>query len=209
MYKNYNPTKDSSDIVINGLTLISILHLKLLNMKEFKIPLREDLDSKSQKILDKIKEEMGSIPNIFSAIAYSSEALENYLNYSNNAGKSSFSPKEIETIKLSVAQVNECKYCLAAHTMLSKIAGFSEEETLQIRKGEIKNERLAILSRLASEITRNRAHISNHILIEFYEKGFTEKDLVNLVAVMVDIIFTNYLNILTNIPVDFPLAKDL
>jgi AhpD family alkylhydroperoxidase len=178
-------------------------------MKEFKIPQREDLDSKSQIILDRIKQDMGSVPNIYSAMAYSSDALENYIDYSNKAGKSSFSSKEIEAIKLSVAQTNGCTYCLAAHTMMAKIAGLTEEETLMIRKGEIKNERLAILTMLAAEITRNRGHVSNHSLGEFYKKGFTEKDLVNLLAVIVDIIFTNYLHILTNIPVDFPLAKDI
>lgn len=178
-------------------------------MKEFKIPQREDLDSKSQKTLDSIKQELGSIPNIFSAIAYSSEALENYLIFSNKAGKSSFSQKEIETIKLSVAQTNECAYCLAAHTMLAKMSGFTEEETIQIRKGEIKNERLSILAKISKEITRNRGHISNNTFVEFFEKGFTEKDLINLLAVMVDIIFTNYINIITDIPVDFPLAKEI
>jgi AhpD family alkylhydroperoxidase len=36
-----------------------------------------------------------------------------------------------------VANVNECDYCQAADTGAAKAQGFSEEETLQIRRGAI------------------------------------------------------------------------
>ena len=39
----------------------------------------------------------------------------------------------MQAINLAVSQANECNYCLAAHTALGKMAGFSEEETLDLR----------------------------------------------------------------------------
>jgi AhpD family alkylhydroperoxidase len=47
---------------------------------------------------------------------------------------SSFTAKEREAINLIVSQVNECDYCLAAHTSLAKMRGFTEEQTIDIRK---------------------------------------------------------------------------
>ena len=51
------------------------------------------------------------------------------------AHDSSFTAKEREAINLIVSQVNQCDYCFAAHTTIAKMRGFTEEDTLEIRKG--------------------------------------------------------------------------
>jgi AhpD family alkylhydroperoxidase len=58
---------------------------------------------------------------------------------------SSFTAKEREAINLIVSQVNECDYCLAAHTSLAKMRGFTEEQTIDIRKGNSDDAQLDVL----------------------------------------------------------------
>ena len=71
--------------------------------------------------------------NLYATLAHSEHALDNYLPLQN--GKSSLNPKEREVINLVVSQVNECAYCLAAHTALGGMVGFTPGQIIAIRKG--------------------------------------------------------------------------
>ena len=75
--------------------------------------------------------------------------LESFLAFSGNAGKGVFTGKEIEAIKLAVSEVNGCEYCQSAHTALAKMNGFSDEDAIQIRRGDIADARLNALVTLA------------------------------------------------------------
>jgi AhpD family alkylhydroperoxidase len=72
------------------------------------------------------------VPNLYATFAHSEHALGNYLTLQN--GKSSLTAKEREVINLVVSQVNECAYCLAAHTVLGGMVGFTPEQIIAIRK---------------------------------------------------------------------------
>jgi len=129
-------------------------------MRTIKVPTRDQVDAKAQQILDKVKSQLGMVPNLYATIAYSSDTLENYLNYSSKVGKDSFSGKEMEAIKLAVSEVNGCEYCLAAHTAIAKMNGFTEDETIQLRDGSIADSKLNTLSTLAAEVAQNRGKAS-------------------------------------------------
>lgn len=178
-------------------------------MRTITVPTREQLDKKGQQIIDQVKNEMGMVPNLYATLAYSSSTLENYLAYSSKAGKESFSNKELEAIKLAVSEVNGCDYCLAAHTAIAKMNGFTEEETIQLRNGNIANIRLQVLSNLAIDVAQNKGNASDLTKENFFDAGFTEKELIDFLAVVIEITFTNYAHNLTQVPVDFPKAKAL
>ncbi len=87
--------------------------------------------------------------------------------------------------------------------------GFSEEETRQLRAGKHPDARLSILTRLAAEITRTHGEPSSDLLEEFFDQGFDEKGLVDLIALVADKTLANYVHKITNIPIDFPEVKPL
>ena len=121
-------------------------------MTKIQVPTRDQVDAKSQAIFDQLKKQLGVVPNLYATIGYSSEALEAFLGFSGKAGKGTFSAKEIEAIKLAVSEANGCNYCLAAHTALAKMQGFTEEETLELRATTIQDERLNAVTTLARDI---------------------------------------------------------
>ncbi len=178
-------------------------------MSQIQVPSRDQVDAKSQVIFDQLKSQLGMVPNLYATIGYSSETLEAFLNFSGQAGKSSFNGKEIEAIKLAVSEVNGCEYCLSAHTALAKMQGFSEEETHELRATTIADSRLKAITTLARDIAQNRARVNKGNLENFYAQGFEEKGLIDLIGVVNAITFTNYAHILTQVPVDFPVAKPL
>ncbi len=178
-------------------------------MKTITVPSRDTVDTKAQGIFDTLKSQLGMVPNLYATIGYSSDALENFLSFSGKAGKSSFSAKEIEAINLAVSEVNGCEYCLAAHTAISKMNGFTEEETIALRKTTPEDTKLSAITKLAASIAKNRGRADSEIIDNFYQQGFTEKALIDLITVVTAISFTNYTHIITQVPVDFPLAKKL
>ena len=176
---------------------------------QIQVPTRDQVDAKSQTIFDTLKKQLGMVPNLYAAIGYSSDALESFLGYSGKAGAGSFSKKEVEAIKLAVSEVNGCQYCLAAHTAMGKMAGFSEEETYGLRSGEISDSRLRAITQLAADISKNRGKASADLKANFFAAGFDEKGLIDLISIVTAITFTNYVHGSTEVPIDFPKAKSL
>lgn len=177
-------------------------------MKKVHVPQKEQLSSESQTILESVEKKMGKIPNLYATIGYSSSALKSMLETEASlAHDSSFTAKEREAVNLIVSQVNECNYCLAAHTTLAKMKGFTEEDTLEIRKGGFSDEKFDAIIKLAQSIANNKGTAGNATLENFFNAGYDEKALVELTALVALRSFTNYVFANTQIPVDFPLAQ--
>ncbi|MDT0555396.1 carboxymuconolactone decarboxylase family protein [Patiriisocius hiemis] len=177
-------------------------------MKTFNVPTREEVNETNQAIFDSLKSKLDFVPNLFAAYAYSDTALENYLNFSN--AKTSLSAKEKEVVNLAVSQVNNCEYCLAAHTAIGKMNGFTEEQTLQLRSGEATfDKKLDALAKLAKNVTENRGRASQEVLENFFNAGYTKGNLIDAIVLVGDKTISNYINNTTQIPVDFPKAKAL
>lgn len=178
-------------------------------MSSIPVPELTQLNEQSQAILGKIKMVLDMVPNIYATLGYSSNALESYLAYNKKAGSYSFNKKEIEVIKLAVSEVNQCLYCLAAHTAIAKINGFTEEDTQRFRAGKAKDQRYNILANTAKEIALQRGKISDSVRIKFFNNGFNHADFVELISVVNSVTFTNYLHNATGVPIDFPAAMPL
>ena len=177
-------------------------------MKTISVPEKEQLSFGAQSILEFIEKKMGKIPNLYATIGYSSSALKSMLETEASlAHDTSFTTKEREAINLIVSQVNECDYCLAAHTTLAKMRGFTEDDTLEIRKGSFSEEKLDAVIKLAQSIANNKGNAGNGALENFFNAGFDEKALIELTALVALRSFTNYVFANTRIPIDFPLAQ--
>src|SRR5271169_1511583 len=85
--------------------------------------------------LSAVKIKIGMVPNLFSTFAQSPAVLTGYLAFSDALSKGVLSAKQREIISLTVAQANECGYCLSAHTLMGKGAGLSPEGIRKAREG--------------------------------------------------------------------------
>jgi uncharacterized peroxidase-related enzyme len=177
-------------------------------MKNFPIPTKEHLSPANQAIFDKLNGMVGFVPNVYAIFAHSSTALGDYLALQNR--KSSIRAKEREVINLVVSQINNCSYCLSAHTQIAKMNGFSNEQIIEIRSGKISfDPKLDALAKLVKSTTEHRGRATAGILDNFFAAGYTEENLIDTVIVIGDKTITNYLHALTDIPIDWPLAPEL
>jgi len=176
-------------------------------MKNFTVPSREEVAPANQAIFDNLTKALGFVPNLYAAIAYSANGLGRYLAYQN--AKTTLSNREKEAVNLIVSQVNNCVYCLSAHTVIGKMNGFTDEQLLDIRRGKATDARLNALVALAASITENRGNAHAALVDDFFAQGYTNENLVDLLLQISDKTAMNYLHNLTKIPVDFPLAPSL
>lgn len=177
-------------------------------MKSITAPTYEQVSPANQAIFDQLKKSLRFVPNLYATFAHSDTALATYLALQN--AKSSLSPKAREVINLVVSQVNSCAYCLAAHTALGKMVGFTPDQILQIRAGAAPfDDRLNALAKLVRNVVLERGHPDPALLDAFFAAGWTEANLVDALVVVGDKIISNFLHGTTQVPVDFPAAPPL
>ncbi len=177
-------------------------------MSTFNVPKREEVNSKNQTIFDHLKKAVGFVPNLYATYAHSENALENYLNLSN--ARTSLSAREKEVVNLAVSQVNNCIYCLSAHTAIGKMNGFNDDEILELRTGKASfDKKLNALAGFAKNITENRGAANTEAIENFLNSGWTKENLIDTIVLVGDKTISNYLHKTTNVPVDFPIAQPL
>lgn len=178
-------------------------------MKNLEILSREQAPANAQAIFDNLKQKLGMVPNLYATAANSPSALQGILEYGATLGKGALSQKEIEAIALVVSQVNGCDYCLSAHTAVGKMVGYSEEQTLQLRKAAIEDEKLRALTTLAKAIAETKGRPEQGLVDNFFAAGYSKAALVDVLGFVAVNTFNNYLNNLVETTIDFPLAPEL
>jgi len=178
-------------------------------MKKIIVPTRDQVSAGSQASFDLLKSRMGKVPNLYATMGYSEDALKAFLDLDGTLSKGVFTAKEREAIALIVSEINGCAYCLAGHTIVAVLKGFTKEETLDIRRGHSNDAKLNAIVQLAASLSLNKGNADEYLLTAFYEAGFDEGALMELVGLISMRVFTNYAFALTQIPVDFPLAEPI
>jgi AhpD family alkylhydroperoxidase len=177
-------------------------------MQAVQVPSREQVSPANQALFDNLKKGLGMVPNLYATLALSEHALGNYLAFQN--AKSSITGKAREVVNLVVSQVNHCAYCLAAHTAIGGMVGFSPEQILEIRRGGARfDAKLDALAKLVNNIATERGHADPARVQAFFDAGWTQENLVDVIVVIGDKTVTNYLHGATQVPVDFPAAPEL
>lgn len=178
-------------------------------MKNLEILSREQVATETQGVFDALKKKVGMVPNLYATIANSHKGLNALLTLGENLSGGEFTAKEGEAIALAVGESNACSYCLSAHTAIGKMVGFTPEETVQLRTGEIEDTKLLALTKLAKSITENRGLADQTLVDNFFAAGYSKAALVELVAHVVQNTFTNYINHIADTTVDFPVVTPL
>jgi len=176
-------------------------------MSRLAIPARDDVPDASKPILDTVHKQLGVVPNMFRLIAQSPLALQGFT-ANNGALSKTLDVKTRERIALAVAQVNGCDYCLSAHSYLGlNLAKISPEEVALNRKGGSGDAKANAAVRFAAKVVRERGHITEADIEAVRDAGFNDGQIVEIVAVTAENIFTNLLNVVAQTDIDFPVVR--
>ena len=174
-------------------------------MTTFNVPARDQVSPANQALFDKLKKGLGMVPNLYATLAHSEHALGSYLALQD--AKSSLTGKAREVVNLVVSEVNRCEYCLAAHTVIGKMHGFTDEQVLEIRSGRAGfDPKLDALARLTRSLVSERGHADPALVDAFFAAGWSKENLIDTIVIVGDKTITNYLHAITRVPLDFPAA---
>ena len=157
--------------------------------------------------LDQIQGAFGAVPNMFKAVANSPAALRSMWGAFGALGGGTIDPKLGEQIAVAVADRNGCGYCLAAHTMLGRKAGASAVEMEQAQTGRSADPKTAAALAFAIKVTENRAAVTATDMQALRAAGFDDEAIVEILAHVALNLFTNYVNVALDVPMDFPSVK--
>jgi uncharacterized peroxidase-related enzyme len=175
-------------------------------MSRISIPAKDDAPDVTKPTLDGIQKALGFVPNIFRLVANSPAALTAFTSFQNALSKT-LDVKTRERIALAVAEVNGCGYCLSAHTYLGlNLAKISPEEIALNRKGASADAKANAAVSFAAKIAEARGHVSDADIASVRAAGFSDAQIVEIVALVAENTFTNYLNEVAKTDIDFPVV---
>lgn len=167
----------------------------------------ETTPAQSKPLLDQIHQAFGAVPNMFKAVAHSPAALRSMWGSFGALGGGVLPPKLGEQIAVAVADRNACDYCLAAHTALGRKAGATAEEMAAAQGGESADPKTGAALRFALKLVNDRGQVSDADVAALRQAGFSDQEVVEILAHVALNLFTNYVNVAFQVPVDFPGVK--
>ena len=162
---------------------------------------------KTRQTLDAVNKMLGATPNLFRVAAQAPSVLEGLVGLIGTAAQGSLKGSVREAIALAVAEANGCDYCLSAHTVLGKGAGLSEAELSQARDASSPDAKTAAMLRFARAAVLERGRVGAAGLAALKQAGVSDAEALEVIANVVVNIFTNYINLVADTEIDFPVVR--
>jgi uncharacterized peroxidase-related enzyme len=161
----------------------------------------------SQPMLEAVKKQFGSVPNMFRMIANSPVALEGYLGMMGALGKGKLPSQTRERIALAIAAINGCSYCASAHSYLGKtLAKLDDAEINANRNGTSNDAKADAAVRFAAKVSRERGHVSEADVLAVKAAGYDDAQVIEIVMHVALNTWTNLINEVAKTDVDFPVV---
>ena len=168
---------------------------------------RESATGPVKDQLDQIHAAFGTVPTMFRAVANSPAALTSMWSSFGAFGGGTLGAALGEQIAVAVADRNSCEYCLAAHTALGRKAGVTREALAAAQSGTSDDPGTAALLAFALRLVEERGHVTAEDIQAVRDQGWGDEQIVETIAQVALNLFTNYVNVALDVPVDFPAVK--
>ena len=177
-------------------------------MSTLKIHSIESAPEKSKSQLEASIKDFGMLPNLHGVLAESPELLEAYKTLHTLFQNSSFDAEELTVVWQTINVEHECHYCVPAHTGIAHMMKVDAALTEALRnRTAMPTEKLQVLQDTTLIILRNRGHLSETELENFYAVGYGQRQLLDIILGLSQKVISNYTNHIANTPVDNAFEK--
>ncbi|WIV56310.1 carboxymuconolactone decarboxylase family protein [Amycolatopsis nalaikhensis] len=164
----------------------------------------EDVPAESRQILEGVGAQLGFVPAMFTLIASNPAVLEVVATLQGKLSRV-LDARTRHSIALSVSEANGCDYCLAMHTHVSsEFGGMSDEDIALSRAGGSVDPKRAAAARFAHRLVDSRGRVSDDDLADVRAAGYTDSQILAIVAVSVQALLTNFINNVNQTGIDIP-----
>lgn len=163
----------------------------------------------SRPLLEKSIKSFGRVTGLQSVMAASPGLLEGYQHLHRLAVEgTAFTPEERHVVWLTINVVNECHYCVPAHTGLAIREGIPEEIIEALRnETPLPDARLEALRRFTLALRETHGRPGDAELAAFAEAGFDDRAIMDIILIYAQKVMSNFTNAIFETPLDRPNEK--
>jgi uncharacterized peroxidase-related enzyme len=177
-------------------------------MPRIAIPTVESAPAEARAALDAIAKQLGFTPNVYRLMSISPAVLKAFTSLQSALSKTlDFQIRD--AIALSVSEVNGCHYCVAAHSYAAlhfdKVAA---EEIALNRQGGSVLPAVGAAARFVAKVVEARGHVNDGDLMAIRNAGFSDAQILEMIALSAQYSLTNYINTIAGTEIDFPLFDE-
>jgi len=173
-------------------------------MSRITVVSNENANPEQRSLLEAIQSQLGMVPNFLRVFAHSPDALKAFLGLHHIADHGSLDAATRERIALTLAQKNECEYCLSAHTAIGRKAGLNAAEIEANRAGSSQDVKAAVAVKFARALSEHKGAVTNAELQAMRDAGFSDAHIVEVITHVGMNVLTNILGKASRVDIDFP-----
>ena len=164
----------------------------------------EEVPAGSKPTLDAFTKNIGFTPNMLAIFAQSPIAFNAWAALLGALSKA-LDVQTRDSIGLAVSEVNGCDYCLTVHSFAAEhMAKLPADEIILARKGHAKDPKRDAAIRFTRKVIETRGKVSDTDLQAVRDAGYTDANVMEIVALVAMYSLTNFLNNVFDPEKDFP-----
>ena len=164
----------------------------------------EQVPADSKPTLDMFTKNIGFTPNMMATFAHSPIAFNAWAALLGSLSKT-LDVKTRDGIGLAVSEVNGCNYCLTVHSFTAEhMAKLSASEIILARKGHASDPKRDAAIQFARKVIETRGKVSDADLKVVRDAGYTDANVIEIVALVAMYSLTNFFNNVFDPEKDFP-----
>ncbi len=176
-------------------------------MSHFNVHTKETAQIESAELLGNAEKAFGFIPNLLGVFAESPAALKAYLTIGQIFDESSFSPTERQLVILTASRFNECRYCVAAHSVVAGMQKVPADVIEAIRKDQpIAVSKLEALRTFTTAVLEQRGWVREDDTAAFLAAGYSKAQILEVILGISFKTLSNYVNHVADTPLDHAFA---
>jgi len=167
----------------------------------------ENAPELSRPVLENIKAGLGKVPNLLGTFGQSPAALNSYVMQKEALKTGSLGDAFGESIAIAMATFTGCDYCASAHNAIGKMVGLDDEERQLNRQGVSADPKVQAGIHLAKSIVETRGWSNDEAFASAKEAGLSDGDILEVLAITMFNLYTNYANHFLETENDFPVVE--
>jgi len=164
----------------------------------------DQVPAASKPTLDAISKGIGFTPNMMATFAASPIAFNAWAALLGSLSKA-LDVRTRDSIGLAVSEVNGCDYCLTVHSFTAEhMAKLPAEDIILARKGHANDPKRDAAVQFARRVIETRGKVGDADLQAVRDAGYTEANIMEIVALVAMYSLTNFFNNVFDPEKDFP-----
>lgn len=174
-------------------------------MTDFATYTLETVPEKGRETLETVNQAYGFVPHLLGTMVEAPALAQAYLDIGKNFAATSLNETERQVVLLTTSRINECGYCMAAHTAIAGLNKVPAAVIDALRDDKpIEDDRLEALRQLTVAVVEKRGWLVPSDIEAFIAAGWERQQVLEVVLGVAMKTLSNYTNHIADTPLDEP-----